>query len=449
MENINAGDTPVAEHPVTRRQFLLGVGAVAVAGAASGGLPGKTLLGSGQRSQRSAAKKGGKISVLTLGGGIFGLPYLHLTPQFEKDTGITVNLVQEGALQSNAESAAIAASHNSAYDVLQIDLSILAGFAAGHLFKPIEDYIPSSFMKSYVADVYPVWMDVMTYKGTVWGLPTEANSEQGQVNSKYLKELGLKVPQTWDELLSGAQKVVKAKKGIYGFDGNMQSTTYAVATWLPIFWGNGGVLWDEAYEPQFTSKVALDSLELLLELAATMPPGGASYIEAQETKAMAGGLCTYNPDGWIPDPFTTSTEPVKSELAGLPMPSGTKRPAPVLGGLGLCISNYSKNPELAAEYIKYFNSESVQVEIAKAGGQPVRNSAWTKVLHLQPWFPTVFHNLKYAVERPKISQWADIQSTVGVTFSQAFVGQLSAKKALEQAQNETVSILRKAGLLKK
>ncbi len=309
-------ETTKANGPVTRRTFLMGAGALAIAGVVASPKGVGTALASPLRRPAASPGKEGSITVMTLGGGIFGLPYLNLKSQFEKETGISVNLVQMGASEEDDQVGAILAARNSEYDVLQIDPSLLAGFAAGHNLVPMNDALPSSFVTEVVADVAPGIIKEWTVNGALMGLPTEGNCEQGQVNKKYLAELGLPVPQTWDQLLSGAQKAVAAKKGIYGFDGNMERTLYAVPTWLPIFWGNGGELWDESYEPQLTSPAALDALELLLDLVKTMPPGGASYIEAQATKAMAAGLTVYNPDGWIPDPFTTSSPPVTAELEG-------------------------------------------------------------------------------------------------------------------------------------
>lgn len=431
---------------VTRRKFLMGV-----AGAAAAGLGLAACGAPGPASKRSSASSGTHqpLTVLTLGTGIFGSPFTALTPTFEHVSGATVKLVTMGYTQEVAQENAIFVSHSSEFDVLQVDPSLLPGFASGGHLAPIEPYLSSGFLAGYKADVPETLLSMYSHQGTLLALATIGNSEQGQYNSSILSAAGLKVPTTWEEMLSGSLSIRRLAPTRYGYVTAMTASDYALPSWLPVLWGNGGDLFSPDWEPQVTTTVAQESFALFLDLVHTGPPGAGSFHQSEETKAMAAGLCAYNPVSWVPDPFTVAPPAVGHELKPLVCPAGTKTRAPVMGGLGLAISAYSKNKRLAGEYIEYFNSKTVQDnDIVKAGGQPCRNSAWEKNLDAEPWFPSVYENLKFARLRPPIPPYAQIQSQVGTLIVEAATGTSSPRAALASAQTTMASIMRSAGYLK-
>jgi ABC-type glycerol-3-phosphate transport system substrate-binding protein len=129
--------------------------------------------------------------------------------------------------------------------------------------------------------------------------------------------------------------------------------------------------------PIFADQNGVDTLAFLLELVKTMPPGGAAYTESDEVKAMATGLGTLDPVAWIPDAHVTADAKVKAELVSAVPPKGKVTTAPVMGGLGLTVSKYGRDPKASAQYVAWFNSREVQSNmIVQHGGQPCRNSAW-------------------------------------------------------------------------
>ena len=123
--------------------------------------------------------------------------------------------------------------------------------------------------------------------GKTFGLATIGNCQRFVYNSGHLKSVGLDVPQTWDQLLTAAQKVVDPSANRFGFVAGTERLAKALSVWLPIFWANGGVLFDEKMKPVFADKTGIDALVFLLKLVKTMPNGGPAYTEADETKAMA------------------------------------------------------------------------------------------------------------------------------------------------------------------
>ena len=416
-----------------RRQFLsrtaLAAGAVGLGGYAS-----------------DAKAEDVTLNVLTLGEGIFGDPFLKLSPEFSAATGIKVNNVAMGYNEAMQKSATVFAAASSELDVVQVDYMFLKGFAkAGHL-AALDELIPADEMADFVSDTPQGLRDVWALDGKTYGMSTIGNCQNYIYNKKLLADVGLEAPDSWADLLTSAQKIVSAEKNRYGFVAGTERLTKAVLVWLPIAWSNGAELFDEAWRPIFNSQPGVDSLSYLLELMKTMPPGGGAYTESDEIKALSSGLAALDPTSWVPDSIKTASPEIKAQLATRIAPMGAVRRAPVMGGIGLTVSNYSANKAAAAKYVAWFNARDVQIgKIVQNGGQPCRNSAWAANASAQPWFPSLAENLKVAKPLPQIPEWGQIDAAISAQLSAAFAGEIDAKSALDRAVASVDEVMKDAG----
>lgn len=413
-------------------------------GLMKGTAAGLALTGSGPFLRSAYAQDAKTINVLTLADGIFGQPFVELSPEFTKATGIKVNNITMGYNEAIQKQVAAFAAGSNAYDVVQVDYIFAKGYAkAGHL-APLEGLVSSDAIADYSGDVPQSFIEMYSFEDKLFGMATIGNCQRFIYNSGHLKAAGLDVPQTWDDLLSSAQKVVSAPDNRFGFVAGTERLAKAFGVWLPIFWANGGVLFDDEMKPVFNDATGVGALEFLLELVKTMPPGGAAYTESDEIKAMATGLGTLDPVAWIPDSITTASEGVTLETALSPKGSVTN--APVMGGLGLVVSKYANDASAAAEYVAWFNSKDVQSDmIVQHGGQPCRNSAWAANANAKPWFPALAENLRAAKVRPQLPEMGEIDGAVGVQLSKAFVGEATPKEAMDAAQQAVDQIMKDAG----
>jgi multiple sugar transport system substrate-binding protein len=427
------GNTGSRGQTWNRREFLsrtaLGAGAVGL-----GGFAGK------------ARADTVTINVLTLGEGIFGDPFLKLSPEFTAATGVKVNNVAMGYNETMQKEATVFAAASSELDVVAVDYMFLKGFAkAGHL-AALDDLIPAAEMADFVSDTPQGLRDVWAFDGKTYGMSTIGNCQNSIYNKKLLGDAGLGTPDTWADVLSSAQKVVDASQNRYGFVAGTERLTKAVLVWLPIAWSNGAELFDDKWRPIFNSKPGVDSLSFLLELMKTMPPGGGAYTESDEVKSLATGLAALDPVSWIPDSIKTATPEVKPQLVTRIAPMGAVRRAPVLGGIGLTVSNYSPNKVAAAKFVAWFNSRDVQIsKIVQNGGQPCRNSAWAANLNAEPWFASLSENLKVAKPLPQIPEWGQIDAAISAQLSSAFAGEIDAKTALDRAAASVDGVMKDAG----
>lgn len=402
-------------------------------------------LGLGGFSGRASADQV-TINVLTLGEGIFGDPFLKLSPDFTAATGIKVNNIAMGYNEAMQKSATVFAAASSELDVVAVDYMFLKGFAkAGHL-AVLDDLVPADQMKDFASDTPQGMRDVWALDGKTYGMATIGNCQNFIYNKKLLGDAGLEAPDTWADLLSSAQKVVDPSKNRYGFVAGTERLTKAVLVWLPIAWSNGAELFDDTWHPIFNSQPGVDSLNYLLELMKTMPPGGGAYTESDEVKALATGLAALDPVSWIPDSIKIASPEIKEQLATRVAPMGAVRRSPVMGGIGLTVSNYSPNKQAAADYVAWFNSRDVQIsKIVQNGGQPCRNSAWEANANAQPWFASLAENLKVAKPLPQIPEWGQIDAAISAQLSAAFAGEVDAKTALDRAAASVDEVMKDAG----
>ncbi|MFN8592058.1 MAG: extracellular solute-binding protein [Thermomicrobiales bacterium] len=426
----------------SRRDFL--VRAAAAAGVAVGA---SVPLQSRPAAAAVRTQSETTINVLTLGEGIFGEPFLKLSPEFTTMTGIAVNNVTMGYNEAIQKQVAAFAAKSGEYDVIQVDYIFVKGYAqAGHLAALDQGLIPADQLESFFADVPDSFKEMYSYDGQTVGMATIGNCQNFIYNEAHLQDAGFEAPDTWDDLLAAAQGVVDPAKERYGFVAGTERLVKATSVWLPIFWANGGALFDEGMKPVFGDETGVAALEFLLQLVETMPPGGAAYTESDEVKAMATGLGTLDPVAWIPDAITTADEATSGQLASRVGPMGSATRAPVMGGLGLVVSNYSENKEAAAQYVAWMNSEEVQKEkIVQSGGQPCRNSAWEANADAKPWFPALGENLKVAKVRPQIPEWGQVDGAIGTQLGRAFAGEVTPAEALAQAQSDVEQVLTDAG----
>jgi multiple sugar transport system substrate-binding protein len=386
------------------------------------------------------------ITVLTLADGIFGSPFVKLADTFTAQTGIPVKMVTMGYDEEVQKTLAAFASKSDEYDVIQSDYIFVKGYAkAGHL-EPLDKWLSADVLNEYWNDVPASVKAMYDWQGHPIGMGTIGNSQKFIYNTAALQSVGLQIPKTWDDLLTAAQKIKAAGNGKYGFTAGLEKLAKATGVWLPIFISNGGQVFDDTMHPQINSQAGKDALTYLLKLVDTMPPGGAAYTEGDEIKSMATGLAGVDPVAWVPDGFTTAAPDIQKNIQFGLQPAGSLGSKPVMGGLGLTVSAYSKHKADAAAYVAWFNSKTVQSDlIVKNGGQPVRTSAWAANADGQPWFKAQADNLAVAWVRPQIPEWSQVDAAIGTAMSQALSGELSVSQAMDQAQQQVDKIMKDAG----
>ena len=113
-------------------------------------------------------------------------------------------------------------------------------------------------------DVFPILRQANTFGGTMWTMPFNKSLYLLFYNADLLKELNLKVPQTWDEFVSAARALTKEEGGRivrYGFVVR-PNVDYFTTTLLT----NGGAFLRTEKDVAFNGPAGVEALQWLVDL---------------------------------------------------------------------------------------------------------------------------------------------------------------------------------------
>lgn len=223
-----------------------------------------------------------------------------------------------------------------------------------------------------------------------WALPRYSLLSMFFARKDLLDAKGLKIPDTWEEVVDVAKKVQDVNAGIYGF-GQTVNRSFDGDGWMSaVLWGHGASWTDTT-----GTKVTLDSPETRIALQFAVdtykvhkvqPPGAEGWTDSSNNEAwLAGKLAMTNNGASIYYALESQKHALtdKTRLAITPKGPKGRFTEDVVYNLG--IFKKSKNPELAKELLIYLNSPEQWVEYMKSSsGQaaPVyanhaKESYWT------------------------------------------------------------------------
>ena len=225
-------------------------------------------------------------------------------------------------------------------DILNID--IFADFQADGLLLPVKDYMSDATYSKF----FPEFLNESKINGTVWAVPDLASARALYYNADLLAELGIKVPETWDELLDAAQDI-KATCGDsivpLGID---MTTDDGQATFALYTWNNGGGFLDSTDSWKLNSAQNVETVEFLRDLVfdglANPDPTVTTRYDLQDMLGagqVAMTIAPYGIEDWG----------YAANLAAAPIPSNTGDSVSLaVMDRMMCFDNNYTDAELAA-----------------------------------------------------------------------------------------------------
>ena len=402
----------------------------------------------------------------------------ELTPNFEEQTGITVNFEQIPQQQMDQKQRTDLATGTGSYDVMGWFLN--PEYVENDWIFPVEELRAdaASTDEALLAldDFYPPFLGWNTYQDVLYGLPFYGESIMMYYNTEEFERAGIAAaPNTVEELDAACQAIMEGGRmaGIAlraSQEGN--AAIYPFLGWLRGYGGNWVNL--ETMEIELATP---ESIQAASEWGRFLrdygPADVASYFwnevqlaMQQETAAIIMDATNFGPR--LEDPAQSKVVG-KVGYAPLPMamgPDGPLGPEQCDGrfghpaiAYGLSVPRTAKNPQAAWLFIQWATSPDVMLETIETGlrGDPTRRStleserfselynfgdgAWAEVLSqtfgygLEDYWP------REVVTNPQL---ADI---LGLSLSQVVTGERSAEEALTDAATQSTEVQRQAGLL--
>lgn len=254
------------------------------------------------------------------------------------------------------------------FDLMVIDHPWTGFGAQTNVILPLSDHLSPAYIKDQEINTVGKSYGSYVFNNKLWALPIDAATPVASARVDLLEKQGLKVPQTYDDLLALAKKGLVAFAGI-PVDVLMSFYSYCCSLGEAPF---------QSEEQVISTETGKKALQMFRELAQLMDKANFNRNPIQVYEAMvnsdeiaycpfAYGYSNYSRTGYSKnllhfyDLVRLNDQPMISSL----------------GGTGLAVSSFSEHIPEAIKYAEFTASSQVQQTIfADNGGQPGHLQAW-------------------------------------------------------------------------
>lgn len=366
-----------------------------------------------------------------------------LTADFNKlNPGIVVNAQYQGSYSTTGspyrQKLIAAAAAGNPPTLAQVFANYTDQLSRANALVPMEKFVrgPDGLSEADLDDIVPALRQANTFNGVLWTMPFNKSLNLLFFNADLLKQRGLDVPQTWDDLRRVAKVLTQEDGGRvtrYGFVVRPTSDYFFV-----MLLTNGGEFLRTEKEVAFNSPAGVEALQFLVDLVnkdkvAYILPGFA------DADLGAGRVAMYfatNPG------LAFAKEAVAGKFAvGLAVLPYRKTRATLLTGTDLAIfAKATPEQQLAAwKYIKFLTSPVGTARWSvRTFYMPVRRSALNSTLmqvalRQDPDLRAGIDSVLLAKTEPGVAEWQEIRDTVDSAVEAALFGKMTPKDALDGA----------------
>ncbi|HTX72265.1 MAG TPA: extracellular solute-binding protein [Rectinemataceae bacterium] len=388
----------------------------------------------------------------------------QMVPEFEKATGIKVNIEMLQPPQVYTKTSVAVGKDSSDYDLVAMDEGNVPIFSS--LMTPYSTWpAGKKFPKTDPKTVTPAMLDVGMWNGQLIGLPINGNlyvwmtrkdlienpQYRKDFKAKYNYDLG--VPKTFQQMLD--MGTFFNDRGIAAGFGPFNGGPAGVLGEAIFMWESYGTTFitfaNGTYKVTLDKDKAVQGMELYKKLMTISPKGAETMAHVERQAAFAA-----DPKGvfsmfiW-PAQIAAYEDPDKSLVSGKIVysapPAGPAKRVAVRGTWALGIPLASKQKQAAAEFVYWWASKDIASRLVEANTVPARTDALTdpKFAKSKPWLAAIADSMKYATARPRLKEIAQIQDVVKKYWIMGITGQMPCPDAVDAIMNETNAILAKAG----
>jgi multiple sugar transport system substrate-binding protein len=377
-----------------------------------------------------------------------------LIPQFEKETGLNVNVESYFEDQLTQKLSVELASGSSTIDVfMQRPLQEAKQFQKNGWYtdlKPFMEnakYTPKDWDPD---DFFPGALQVETVKGRLTGIPIVTEQEIIYYRKDLFEKEKVKVPTTLEELEAAAKHFNAPEKGFYGFVARGQRSP-AVTQFSSYLYSFGGRFNDEDVATLNTPEAIKAFTFYGNMLRKYGPPGVLNMSWPQALAIFAQGKAAMYTDASV---FYSNMLDPKQSIIGdkvgfAVFPAGPAGAKPYnVTSWGVSMTSVCRNKEAAWEFIKWATSKEITLKAQAKSVPSARSSAWESkegVAQFPPQLVQVIAKsgkIGFPFDRPAVIQVGAARDIVGSVIIAAIGGE-DVKAAANKAQEEYQALLDK------
>jgi len=389
---------------------------------------------------------------------------MKILPEFTKQTGIEVEVDQLPYLKMRERQTLELGQDEGDYDLIAYVVFSKADYVYADQLENLARYFMNPKLANPAYDAGDL-IDGYVYNigfaggekgylqgktGSLFGIPYGSETSILGYRKDIFEKHGLKVPETYDELLETACKIPDLEPGMGGLSSRAASGHHASHAFLLHLAPLGGRVFDDAWNPIVNNEAGVKAANALKTIVDCGPEGAASFGFGEALGSFLNGdtamfLDTTVVAGQINDPKKSK---VVGKVGWALHPMGTRRGSQT-GGFGIGIPKNAENKEAAFLLMQWLTSKEGDKLVALAGGNPSRFSthADADVNAKFPHMATFGEALKHADPdwRPIIPVWGKINADLGTTLSKVLTEGLDPKAALDGVAERTKKVMEEAG----
>lgn len=316
------------------------------------------------------------------------------------------------------------------YDILLIDHPFVGTGVKKKALVPINEFVEDEFIREQERNSVGKSYQSYLWDNQNWALAVDAASQVSVYREDLMRNLGLKVPKTWDEVLC----LIKVLPGTYKV-GIPLNPTHCYLTFLALcvnfgdedFWAEDGI--DE--------EIATEALSFLSRLLPMLHPASQVSNPIHMSDLMTNqDEIIYAPlmFGYVPYARTSF---VANVLTYTNIPSSHSVPkGGVLGGVGLAISAFANHTEMIGDFLQFVAGESFQKgSYFHSGGQPGHRKAWLdSEVNKQSnhFFMNTLNSIDHSYLRPRFSEYPSFQEASSLLIYDFLKNGGSAKQIIRK-----------------
>ncbi|WP_307816869.1 ABC transporter substrate-binding protein [Micromonospora fiedleri] len=361
-------------------------------------------------------------------------------PEFERETGIKVEVTQLGEDQlSDQYNVKLNAGSSD------IDVMMYRPLQEGRLFaknKYLADLTDKAKGSSDfdLADIQAAPLSTTTYEDKVVGVPIITEQQVLYYRKDLLEKSGFTAPPaTLDELKAQAAKIEADNPGVAGFVSRTGKAA-AVTQFSSFLFSFGGDFVDEAGKSAVSSDAAKQAYAYYGGLLREHGPANIS-TDMSWSEAMAiftqGQAAFYTEANSL---YKNATDPAKSKVSDTvgfaPFPAGPAGSKPYnVPSWALAVNEASKNQDNSWKFIEWAAGKAQTLEQQKAGVPGARTSVWENpegiATYPKDMADAITVSLANGVghDRPVVERVAQAREIVGQPIVDAITGKDAAASA--------------------
>ncbi|MGE5553557.1 MAG: extracellular solute-binding protein [Betaproteobacteria bacterium] len=368
-----------------------------------------------------------------------------MTRDFEaKNPGIKVELTFVPFEALHDKTVASGAAGVATYDVVLVDSQFPPEFATAGFVLDVTKRVPAEYKKGVFAPV----MDMVEFRGKIYGLPWVLDTKYFFYNTDMLKKAGFtEPPKTWDEAIDQA-KAIKAKGLVkYPFVWSWAQAEALVCDYIQLTHAFGGTILDQNDNPAFHRGGGLEALKFMVRTLdeGLTNPASIEFLEEDVRKTFSAGDAAFALN-WV-YMYNLANDPKEAKVAGkvgMTISPGTKgiKSASVNGSMLLSVMKNSKHPNEAFKYIAYLTSRPVQEKYA-ALSLPIWTASYEDpklVKELGTLIAAAKEQYKYMHSKPKVVWYNEMSTVLQVALQNALTKKMTPEKALDDAAKKVAAI---------